>query len=293
MASNKSSPHAGSSDTSALQRARCCHATAGDDAKQKRALWHHSRCKSVQALAPGLQALGLSSDKSQECDNDANEGCSSADVLCLTLAKPLGLTLDGEGEEEAAACSLDDEHHGTAHELSKETQEKLAGRKIMSMSHEGVSDLLLAEAAELVVEAESAAATELSIVKRLDFSSHGTLKLLLAKPLGVILDADNEGQAIALSLGNERPGAAHELHEEAQKKLVGKRAVRVNKEGASDLPLKDVGKQVVASSSPIKPEFEAALGEGDGTLRLAASKPFGFTLDADVKGKAIELSLND
>ncbi len=117
------------------------------------------------------------------------------------------------------------------------------------------------------------------------------MRLTLTKPLGILLDADIEDEAIVLSLDDEYPGAAHELSKHDQEKLVGRRIVMVNDEDVRELSLMAIAKRIISSDSPVKFNFETV--ENDNVLLLSMSQPFGFILDADQEDKAIVFSLDN
>lgn len=187
------------------------------------------------------------------------------DTLVLTLEKPLGFILDADTKDEAIVFDLDDEYPGAAQQLSKDVQEQLIGRRIVTVNHEDVSDLDVLQVAKQIVAAESPIHFEFAkVIKKAGAENEeedddgDVLRLTLSKPLGFILDADTEEEAIVLDLDDKYPGAAQQLGKEIQEQLIGRRIITVNHKDVSDMSLMEVAKLIVAADSPVVLEFESA-----------------------------------
>ena len=189
---------------------------------------------------------GWSSEEGNTEDHDETHA-----VMILTLAKPLGLVLDADVEDAAIVFSLDDEYPGAAHELSKHDQEKLVGRRIVTVNDEDVRELSLMDIAKRIISLDSPVRFEFETVENDD----EVLRLSMSKNFGFILDVDQKDKAIVFSLDEEYPGAAHELPKDVQQKLVGRQIIAVNDEDVSDLSLMAVAERMVTADDPVELEF--------------------------------------
>ena len=217
---------------------------------------HDSRLAKMKSAIKGIQGVGLHSDKS-----DDSHDIQQDNILRLTLTKPLGFTLDADQVNEAIVSSLDDEYPSAVQRLSPSIQQELVGRRIVSVNNQDVTHLNLVEIAEQIVASANPVTLEFQVQEDDIDDKDEVLRLVMNKPLGLILDNDTTGEAIVVDLDDELLGTAHTLPTKIQEQLVGSKIIKVNDVDVTMLNASEVVERITASNNPVVLEFEKVNAE--------------------------------
>lgn len=195
---------------------------------------------------------------------------TKADVLSLSLEKPLGMMLEEVAEDEPKGVYVIE----LADEGSATSFPEMVGLQLETVMNEDVTNLLFDDVMDKLINAPSPVSVSFSRSNKISSATEGeALSLTLEKPLGMMLEEVAEGEpkgVYVLELAEE--GSATKFPE-----IVGLQLGTVMNEDVRNLSFDDVMTKLVDAPSPISLSFVTKEEKGA-----------AFAVGTDVKIKVID-----